>query len=67
MRVSQTVVRSARRTFLVADHSKFSRSAPARIASLQDIDTFFTDRPPPAPVRRLCAGWKTRIEVAEAP
>nr|WP_272213963.1 DeoR/GlpR family DNA-binding transcription regulator [Marinicella sp. W31]MDC2879905.1 DeoR/GlpR family DNA-binding transcription regulator [Marinicella sp. W31] len=38
--VSQTAVRRARKTFLVADHSKFARSAPARIASLADIDTF---------------------------
>ena len=43
--VSQTIIRQARRTFLVADHSKFQRSAPARIASLHDIDIFFTDKP----------------------
>jgi hypothetical protein len=32
--VSRTILRQARRAILVADHSKFQRSAPARIASL---------------------------------
>ncbi len=64
VRVTQAVVGNARRTFLVCDHSKFSRSAPVRIASLEDIDTFFTDRDPPKPVQRLCRHWKTRIEVS---
>ncbi|MFO1143682.1 MAG: DeoR/GlpR family DNA-binding transcription regulator [Amaricoccus sp.] len=64
VRVTQAVVRNARRTFLVSDHSKFSRSAPVRIASLEDIDTFFTDRDPPKPVQQLCRRWKTRVEVA---
>jgi DeoR family glycerol-3-phosphate regulon repressor len=66
VRVARAVVRSARRTFLVADHSKFGRSAPVRIASLEDIDAFFTDQDPPKPVLRLCKDWKTRIEVASS-
>ena len=66
VRVASAVVRNARRTFLVADHSKFSRSAPVRIASLEDIDTFFTDRDPPKSVVRLCRLWKTRVEVASS-
>jgi DeoR family transcriptional regulator, glycerol-3-phosphate regulon repressor len=64
VRVTQAVVRNARATFLVSDHSKFSRSAPVRIASLEEIDIFFTDRDPPSPVQRLCRHWNTRIEVA---
>lgn len=62
--VSQTILRQSRRTFLVADHSKFTRSAPARIATLGDIDTFFTDRPLPHPLSDLCADWETRVVVA---
>lgn len=65
VRVSQAVVRNARATYLVADHSKFGRVAPVRIASLEDIDTFFTDRPPPKPVQHLCKQWKTNILIAE--
>ena len=62
--VSQAILRQARRTFLVADHSKFHRSAPARIASLEGIDTFFTDRPLPPDLARACDGWNTAVTVA---
>ncbi len=64
VRVSQAVVRNARSTFLVADHSKFARGAPVRIASLEEMDKFFTDRDPPKPVQRLCKHWKTEVLVA---
>ncbi|MGR3496460.1 DeoR/GlpR family DNA-binding transcription regulator [Citreimonas sp.] len=63
--VSQTILRHARRSFLVADHSKFSRSAPARVDSLAAIDTLFTDRPLPAPLARKCEVWGTRITQAQ--
>ena len=38
--VSQKLLQCSRSTFLVADHSKFQRSAPMRIGSLRDIDQF---------------------------
>ena len=63
--VSQTILRQSRRTFLVADHSKMSRSAPARIASLAELDCMFTDRPLPGDLSRACDAWQTRIEVAQ--
>ncbi|WP_172331694.1 DeoR/GlpR family DNA-binding transcription regulator [Mangrovicoccus sp. HB161399] len=47
--VTQTILRRARKVFLVADHSKFERTAPVRIGSLAQVDRLFTDRPlPPA-------------------
>ena len=61
--VSQTILRQARTRFLVADHSKFNRSAPARIGSLADVDAFFTDQPPPQSLAALCNGWHTRVAV----
>lgn len=61
--VSQAVLRQSRRAFLVADHSKFARSAPARIASLAEIDTFFTDGPLPMPLAALCRGWGTEAVI----
>ena len=48
-------------TFLVADHSKLSRSAPARIGSLSQLDAIFTDRPLPGDLARACEGWQTRV------
>jgi DeoR family glycerol-3-phosphate regulon repressor len=54
-------LKQARRTFLVADHSKLTRSAPARIASLSEIDTFFTDLPPPDELIQRCSEWETSV------
>ena len=62
--VNQSLLRRSRRTVLVADRSKFSRSAPARIASLREIDVFYTDAPPPATLAQRCAVWGTRIVIA---
>ncbi|MDV4167339.1 DeoR/GlpR family DNA-binding transcription regulator [Rhodovulum sp. FJ3] len=62
--VSQAILRQSRKTFLVADHTKFSRSAPARIASLADVDTFFTDRALPGPLGTECAAWGTEVAIA---
>ena len=61
--VSQTILQQSRRTFLVADASKLKRSAPARIASLSEVDTLFTDAPLPDPLPRKCAEWKTDVVV----
>lgn len=62
--VSKTILRQARQSFLVADHSKFLRSAPARITSLADIDSFFTDRPLTPALEARCRDWGTRIVLA---
>jgi DeoR family glycerol-3-phosphate regulon repressor len=45
VRVSKAILRQARCRFLVADHTKFARRAPVRLASLAELDTLFTDRP----------------------
>ena len=63
--VSQTIIAQARKTFLVADHSKFTRSAPARIASLSEITTFFTDKHLPRRLAAQCRDCKTDVLVAE--
>lgn len=63
--VSQAILRQSRKTFLVADRSKLARSAPARIASLSDIDTFYTDKPLPTELAASCDTWRTKIVVAE--
>lgn len=62
--VSQTIIEQARKTFLVADHSKFQRRAPARIASLAAIDTVFTDQLLPGDLPARCNDWGTKIVVA---
>lgn len=60
--VSKAIIRQSRNTFLVADHSKFQRHAPVKIASLQDISTIFTDRPLPDALTLKCQEWGTSIQ-----
>ena len=43
VRVAQAIIKNARKSYLVADHTKFKMVAPVRIASLADLDGFFTD------------------------
>ncbi|WP_170374946.1 DeoR/GlpR family DNA-binding transcription regulator [Ruegeria atlantica] len=63
VRVSQTIIAQARRTCVVADHSKFQRSAPARIASLSDVDVFYTDKAPPNSLTKKCSEWRTQLKL----
>ncbi len=62
--VSQTIVERSRKTFLVADHSKFRRSAPVRITSLAEIDALFTDAPLMPSLHTKCEGWNTKVVIA---
>ncbi len=64
VRVSRAILGQARRKVLVCDHSKLSRSAPARICSLADLDAVFTDAPLPEGLAKACEGWGTRVVVA---
>ncbi|MFP7570045.1 DeoR/GlpR family DNA-binding transcription regulator [Marivita sp. S2033] len=61
--VTRTILAQSRRTFLIADHSKLKRVAPARVTSLGDIDVFFTDRPIEANLKSLCDQWDTDVVV----
>lgn len=63
--VARSILDNARHTILVADHQKFQRSAPIRICSMKRIDTFVTDRDPPAAFVKACARDGTRIIVAD--
>ncbi len=64
VRVSQAIISNARKVFLVADQSKFQRTAPVRVASLADLDVFFTDQIPSDTVATLCAEAATEIVIA---
>ena len=59
--VSQTIIRQARKTHLVADHTKFGRSAPMRIGSLSGISAVFTDRSINPGLLRKCQDWDTAV------
>ena len=65
--VSQTILNQSRRKMLIADHTKFKRTAPARIGSLSQIDVFLTDAPVPRVLKQACDGWRTEISISSAP
>ena len=54
VKVAQAIIGNARRVILVADRMKFERAAPIRIAHLDEIDAFVTDRLPSEDMRALC-------------
>lgn len=65
VKVSQAIINNARKTFLVADHGKFERSAPVKIVSLTQLDMFFTDQQPPETVKQLCNHSQVIIETTD--
>ena len=64
--VSRTILCQSRRSFLLADHGKFRRAAPARIASLREIDALFTDRPVGAALEARCRDLETEVVVCRS-
>ncbi|MCB2129784.1 MAG: DeoR/GlpR transcriptional regulator [Rhodobacteraceae bacterium] len=64
VRVSRAILRQARATCVVADHSKLERNAPVRIASLSEVDQIVTDIPLPAALGAKCHAWKTKVIIA---
>jgi DeoR family glycerol-3-phosphate regulon repressor len=46
VKVAQAIIANARQVILVADSTKFERTAPVRIGHLEQVDTFVTDHCP---------------------
>ncbi len=63
VKVAQAIISNARKVILVADSTKLERTAPVRIAHLEQVDIFVTDRCPVAKIRRTCA--EKDIELVE--
>lgn len=55
VKVAQAIIANARHVILVADSTKFERTAPVRIGHLGQVDTFVTDICADETVRRICA------------
>jgi DeoR family glycerol-3-phosphate regulon repressor len=64
VRAAQTIVRNARRVFLVADHTKFSRRPMVRAGSITQASALFTDQPVPEPIRSLLDEHGVEVHVA---
>jgi DeoR family glycerol-3-phosphate regulon repressor len=64
VRVAEAIIAQSRKVYLVADHSKFGRPALVRLGHISQVDTLFTDRPPPAEMASVFAEAKTIVRVA---
>lgn len=63
--VNQSIISQAEKTYLVADHTKFLRRAPIKIASLSSVDCFFTDNKLEQPLLEKCASWNTDVRYSK--
>jgi DeoR family glycerol-3-phosphate regulon repressor len=61
VKVAQAIIENARHVILVADSTKFERTAPVRIAHLSQVDTFVTDRCALDAVRAIAAASGVRL------
>jgi DeoR family glycerol-3-phosphate regulon repressor len=61
VRVAQVILSQSRTAVAVADHSKLQRTAPARIASLAELQTLVTDATLPQPLMQRCADWGVNV------
>lgn len=62
--VAQAMQEQARETWLVADVSKFSQAALAKVGHLQDMKRVFTEALPPAPFPQLLHEWGVALTIA---
>ena len=67
VRVSRAILRQARQSVLVTDHSKIGRAAPVRLGSLSEITRLITDRALPDHLAQRCGDWGTEVVIAGAP
>lgn len=64
VKIAKAILESARHTILVADHMKFSRTAPVRIGHISQVNSFVTDQAPPEQITEVCADSTTRVLIA---
>ena len=64
VRAARAIIDNSRKVFLVADHTKFGRSAMVRLAGIEEIDALFTDRQPPAEIAEMLLRLDVDLHVA---
>ena len=63
--VNQSIISQADKTYLLADHTKFMRKAPVKIAPLSIIDCFLTDNKLEPELLEKCRSWNTEVRYSE--
>jgi DeoR family glycerol-3-phosphate regulon repressor len=60
---ARAIIKNARRTILVADSMKFTRTAPMRFGHISQMDVLVTDRPLPESLAEVCQQSGVAVEV----
>lgn len=61
VKVAQAIIANARHVILVADSTKFERTAPVRIGHLSQVHTFITDHCPLPELRAIAESHEVRL------
>ncbi len=61
VKVAQAIMANARNIVLAADSTKFERTAPVRIAGIEEVDFFVTDHCGNEEVRKICENCDIRL------
>lgn len=61
VKVAQAILANARHVILVADSTKFERTAPVRIGHISQVDTFITNICDNNAIRRICADTDVQL------
>lgn len=59
--IVRLMLKRARRSILAVDHSKFGRSASVMVGNVAEVDQLFTDKSPPAGIKKLLKLHKTEL------
>lgn len=65
VKVAQAIIENSRHCILVADSTKFERSAPVRIGHISQLSSFVTDNPPPPSFAAVCKENDVELIVAQ--
>lgn len=65
VRARSAILNNARRSYLVADHTKFGRNAVVRGGSISQVSAFFTDCPPPDHIRQIISQANVEMHMPE--
>jgi len=67
IRITQSIIRHARKAILVTDSLKMMRSAPVKVCNLSDIDILVTDGDTSAEFREMCRQKGVDLRIADLP
>lgn len=65
VQVAKAIIANSRRVFLAADHTKTERNALVCLGHVNQVDVWFTDRPPPTKLAKIARDAGVEILVAE--